>query len=377
MSAPEEKNVCLVENDFKQMIDMAVKNLPTQPQEGDLQRCIFDTRQSLVQKIQGKYAPVIEEGLTDLAAEAKALEYEQMWRSMLPPLLLPTVRKITQFSAWRSAVIAILGLLLGTGFGQALLGIGLISTPQTPHYQSAGLVVLCALMGAMGVLWLAEYLVQAKNSGVLRVFTKKYRWKRFARFCNLTFAIVLVLAVVRDFFGGKVFFLHLVQSFGVFLHEGHTVAFFSNIYGILIFCFIFSMLLKRPLSFDHQDFEDKLQTAVRQWWAGASCIGQLLQENLELKKDNRKAAWHKVGIDLYSLAGELPEARKDWLETRLRRVGIEATREEGVLIWEPELEDRYTMLGHIAVGDACYVDEPPVFEEGLLVRKGTVRKVRK
>ncbi len=377
MSTPEEKNVCLLEADFTHIVTMATQSLPAQPQEGDLQGCIFDTRQILIQKLQEKYAPEEDEELTDFAAEAKALEYDNVWRCLLPPLLLPTIRQISHFSAWRSAVIAVLGLLLGTGFGQALLGFGLVSSPQMPQYQSTGLVVLCALMGAMGALWFAEYLVQARNSGILRIFGKKYRWKRFSRFCGLTFAAVLVLAVVRDFFGGKVFLLHLIQSFGVFLHEGQIVAFLSNIYGILIFLFVYSLFLKRPKSFDHQDFDDKLQTAVRQWWAGASCIGRLLQENLELKKDNRKAAWHKVGIELYSLAGELPEARKDWLETRLRRVGIEAKREEGILTWEPELEERYTPLGHIAVGDSCYVDEPPVFEQGVLVRKGTVRKVRK
>ncbi len=397
MTKPEDhKNICPAQMDFTQIVSVATQNLPAMPQESDLQGRIFDTRQNLIHMLKQACFQDFEHitaSVNDVKAEADALELENAWRSMLPPLLLPKVRKVSRFSAWRSAVIAILGLLLGMAFGQALLGIGIFpeavgtavnlqGTGQATEfygaaYQSTGLVVLCALMGAMALLWFAEYLVQAKNSGMLFVFNKRYAWKRFAKLCSLSFGFILVLAIVRDFFSGKIGFLHLIQSLGTFLHEGHSVAFFSNIYGVLIFCFVFSLFLHRPLSFDHQDFEDKLHTSVCQWWAATSCIGPLLLENLAFKKDRRKAAWHKVGVELYSLAGELPEARKDWMETRLRKVGIEAQREEGLLTWEQALEEQYTPLGHIALGDACYVDEPPVFEHGVLARKGTVRKVRK
>ncbi len=367
----------LCEPDYTQLMEVATQNLPTEPQERDLQGRIFDTRQRLVEKLMRECAPSDATNMTD------SLEHEDVWREMLPPLLVPNIRKISPFSAWRSAAVAILGLLFGTALGQALFGEGLFASSEKATeltyqaYQGSGLVALCGLMGAMALLWLTEYLVQGRSDGNIRIFGKKYRWKRFTKLAGMTWLVVLVLAVVRDFFGAKIGIVHLVQAVGAFLQKGLVLPFFTNIYGVLLFCFVLSLLLKRPLAFDHQDFEEKLAMAVRQWWAGASRMGPLLQENIALKNDPTKAAWQKVGVELYSLAGELPEARKDWLESRLLRLGIEATREEGALIWSEDMGERYTILGHIGVGDACYVDEPPVFEQGLLIRKGTVRKVRK
>ncbi len=371
MSAPDKNIQALAHigtTDLTEVLTLATQALPSQPQERDLQGRIFDTRQRLVAKVLQECAP---DDVQD------NLEQEDIWRDALPPLLLPQVRKISPFSAWRSAAMAILGLLLGTALGQALLGFGIINKPETPTYQSTGLVVLCGLLGAMFLLWLAEYFVQARSRGHVLLFGNKYRWKRFARLAGIAWLSLLALSIIRDFFGGKVGVLHFLQSVGAFLQEGLILPLFVNNYGLLLFCFAFCALLKRPLSFDHQDFEEKLAMAVEQWWAGAIRIGALLQENISLKNDPTKAAWHKVGIELYSLAGELPEARKDWLESRLQRLGIEVAREEGELFWTDALSERYTPLGHIALGDACFVDEPPVLEQGLLVRKGTMRKVRR
>ncbi len=392
---------CDVEALSAQLVADATYNMPAMPDERLLQGRIFDTRQKLVQTLLQTCVDNNAALETD-DEEMSLLEMEDTWRDALPPLLLPPVRKIAHFSAWRTAFLSILGLLVGLALGQALSQSGDLllliqqhalspevtqkmtammpaNMPTMPSAASMhqGLNIFCGLMGAMCIVWLSESMVSAMTLGRITFFRKVYKWKRFQRLCMITFVVVLGLSIARDFFGAKLGLLHLIQAFGLIFTSGQILPFFTNIYGWLIFFFCFSLLLKRPLSFDVEDFAEKLHMAVRQWWAGASLVGPLLYENMHLKNDPAKAAWKKVGIELYSLAGELPQARGQWLEERLRRLGIEVSREQGKLFWTDELAERYTPLGHIAVGDACFVDEPPLIEQGLLTRKGTVRKVRK
>ncbi len=369
------------------IVQDSLLNMPAQPDERFLQGRIFDIRQRLIaQLMQDSLVP--EDNVQTLDQQDISLTQEDLWRDMLPPLLLPTVRRIALFSAWRSALLAILGLILGFALGQALLAVELFTVftsseetvqtmqrLQTTHGTS--ITIIFGLLGVMGSLWLSEYFIQAKSRESISFFGNRYRWKPFTRFASITWFGILVIALVHDVFNASMGPLKMVQTIGVFLSTGQTLPFFSNVYGLLLFTFLFAAFLKRPLYFDHQDFEEKLYTSAQQWWAGARLIGPLLFENIKLKNDPTKNAWKKVGRELYSLAGELPHARQLWLEDRLRRLGIEATREPGKLLWSVEMSDRYTALGHIDLGDACYVDEPPLLENGLLVRKGTVRKVRK
>ncbi len=365
------------------IIQDATQNMPLAPDERFLQGRIFDTRIRLVRQLmQDSLVPQEKNQNTD--HEDISLSQEELWRDMLPPLLLPPVRKVTHFSAWRSALLAILGLILGFALGQALLSVGLFDAVFLPgtenatqSTQSTSLTIICGLIGVMGALWSAEYFITAMRRNSIQIFGSRYHWKPFTRLASLVWVGALALALARDIFSGQLGPLHMVQMVGHFLTSGQALPFFNNIYGVLLFTFLFALFLKRPLHFDQQDFEEKLSMAAHQWWAGASRIGPLLFENIQLKNDPSKDAWKKVGSELYSLAGELPEARQQWLEERLRRLGIEVTREQGKLVWSEEMTDRYTPLGHITWGDACYVDEPPILEQGILVRKGTVRKVRK
>ncbi len=380
--APAPK-VVMAPTNVDLIIQDATRNIPSTPDERVLQGRIFDTRQRLIRQLM-QDSLVLEEHNHDTEHQDLSLTQEDLWRDMLPPLWMPPVRKTTRFSAWRSALLAILGLVMGFAIGQALLSVGLFDAvfmQGTENFsqstQSTSLTIIFGLLGVMGSLWLAEYFIKAMSCDSIRIFGNRYRWKPFTRLASWVWFGALVLALARDVFHGQLGPLHMLQMFGHFLNTGQALPFFSNTYGILLYTFLFALFLKRPLYFDHDDFEDKLSMAVYQWWAGASRIGPLLFENIRLKNDPSKDAWKKVGSELYSLAGELPEARQQWLEERLRRLGIEVTREQGKLLWSEEMTDRYTPLGHITFGDACYVDEPPILEQGLLIRKGTVRKIRK
>ncbi len=366
----------------KELVSAAMKDMPPMPDERLVQGRIFDTRQRLVQRL-------MQASALDTQDASLPLEVEDIWREALPALMLPPIRKVAHFSAWRTAFLALLGFVLGLAFGQAFTLWGSHLLPElssqattSPALENLapsmhdGLSMFCGLLGAMALVWLSEYLVASMTLGRISLGGKVYTWKRFWRLASLTFGAVLLMAVVRDFMGAKIGIIHLLQAMALFLGTGQVLAFFTNIYGVLLFLFLFTLLLKRPLSFDAHDFEEKLHMAIEQWWAGARLIGPLLQENIALKNDPTKEAWKKVGMELYSLAGELPEARGQWLEERLRKLGIEVTREQGKLFWSEDMTERYTALGHIAEGDPCFVDEPPLMEQGLLVRKGTMRKVR-
>ncbi len=357
-----------VKEDIPQVLAVATQGLSQMPDAREIQRRIFDVRRILIEK-----------ALASALAEQKHSEeekhrYEDMLRDALPPLVAPVVRQRPHFSAWRSALVAVLGLLFGSAIGQGIASAQL-SSGSSPLF-SAGTAMLCGIMGVMGLLWLTEWLVRGASQGHLAFPWGRTSWKRFRRAFFAAWIMILCITIGRDFLTGQTVLVHMLQSLGLFLSTGQMLGIFTNGYGLLAFLGAIALLLKRPMYFEREDFEQSLAIAVHNWWAGAHVATQLLVENAQLKNDDMRETWQRVGRDLYSLAGELPEARGQWMQERLRRLGMEAPREQGVLTWSVDLQERYTPLGYLEQGDACFVDEPPILENGTLVRKGTVRKVR-
>ncbi len=358
----------IVTEDIAQVLKKATHNLPPLPDSREIQGRIFDVRRALIDK-----ALSLALAEQQLDGEEKH-RCEDLLRDSLPPLVAPLVQQKPHFSAWRSALVAVLGLLFGSAIGQGIAAAQL--TVGGSLLFSAGTAVLCGIMGVMGLLWLTDYLVRSASQGYLRFPWGKTPWKRFRRAFFAAWLLILLVTVGRDFFTGQTVLVHMLESLGLFLSTGQMLGIFTNGYGLLAFLGAVALLIKRPMYFERHDFEQGLEIAASNWWAGAQVAARLLVENTQLKNDDIRETWQRVGRDLYSLAGELPEARGQWMQERLRKLGMEAPREQGVLTWSIDLQERYTPLGHLEAGDACFVDEPPILENGNLLRKGTVRKVR-
>ena len=181
-------------------------------------------------------------------------------------------------------------------------------------------------------------------------------------------------AILRDFLQGNPAPAQLLDVLGDLLRHGLALGLFSNVYAALGLAALFWLGCRRSVRLDVREYRLRLELAARIWWGGAArCADILLRRT---RSDDELRRLRQVGQDLYSFAGEMPPARRAWLEDRLRRLGLEAPRLDGALRWSPELAQSYEPLGYLEPGDCCYADTPPLLENGRLLRKGTVRKVR-
>ncbi len=370
-----EQNLSLPADDIASLVQDVSSSIPKLPDEQSLQGCAFDLRRVLISKA---VQNVLQDDKlqNDLASQHSFSEaifdadfLEDIFRTALPPMQTPTLRRVSQFSAWRGALLAVLGLLCGAALGQGLTGL-----PEAG--LASGMVLFCGILGMISTLWFSEYILAAAKADNIVLPWGTYTFARARKITIMSWFAILVLAIVRDFFGGRLALLHLLESLSALLNDGNVLPFFTNIYGILFFAGAVGLLIKRPMVFDRDDFVQKLEVAAKNWWSGAQLAAKLLVENKALKDNDMREQWQKVGRDIYSFAGELPTAQKQWLTERLRKLGLEAAHAKQALTWHQDMLEHYVPLGHIDSGDACYVDEPPILEHDVVVRKGTVRKVR-
>ncbi len=352
--------------DLSKLVHDAASSLPHNPSEQDLQGCAFDVRRALINKAVQNMTQEFEQD--DSNENAHDFEhYEDILRKTLAPMQGPTLQRIPKTSAFRSALLAILGLLFGSAIGQGI---------SAAHGLSSGLVVIFGILGVVAMLWLSEHILQAAQSGTITLPLGTYTYKRARKFSLILWFGVLALAVIRDFLGGRTALLHIFESLNLFLTTGNVLGIFTNIYGVLAFALGIGLLIKRPIVFDKEGFIKQLELASLNWWNGATLCSKLLIENELLKNNPAQKHWQQVGRDVYSFAHELPNAQKQWLTERLHKLGIKTLNEEHALTWHKQMLEHYIPLGHIDDGDACYVDEPPILEDNIVVRKGTMRKIR-
>ncbi len=358
----------LPEPPFADFVADALYQLPDEPEAKIIQGRVYDFRRALIRHMEEHLTAKAQ--IDDMEAEHAHEERMDLLRSALPPLTVDTIRSSTKFSPLRTGLLAILGLLCGAAMGQAIL-----------YAESLGFglsfVSICSVAGVVFTLWAAEKCAWKADDALVATPFGPKSWGKIRRYAFWFWCIVLILQLAQDFLGARSGILHFMQALGLFLRSGSLLALFSNVYGLLALTLAFALLLKKPAHFDKYEFADKLLLAAKHWWAGSSLAASLLIENADLKKQHKPDTIQSVGSDLYSLAHELPQSKKIWMEERLVRLGFEAPHQDGCLAWSEAMQDTYTPLGHIEVGQHCFVDEPPLFEDGILVRKGSVRKVRK
>ena len=346
--------------------------LPTPEVDAELQGRLFDLRRRLVDMLVREYALPAES--TEAKEEGQTREYdreqefEDMLRHRLPPLAVQPGPFVPVFSAWRSAVIAILGLLAGSTLAQGLMLGGLP--------LGGGMAVLCGMAGVGLALQAAHALVRAKAAGALSLPWGQMAWSKAARLCRWAFGAAVLLTLLRDFFSAREVLANLLTALGAFLGQGQVLPLLASVWGTLLWLALFALCLHRPMPLDKEAFARRVEDAACHWWGGASVAAAALAELALLRRDDRMKQWRQAGGDLYSFAAELPPARREWLEDRLRLLGLEAPREQGPLLWEPGLAELYDVLGHVEQGDRCFVDQPPLLDKGHLLRRGVLRKVR-
>lgn len=353
---------------------------PHTPQtEADLEGRLFDLRRRLVDRLVRDHAltaevdtgtadAVVTEGGEPEPAPQQEQALEDLLRHRLPPLAVKPGPFLPVFSAWRSSVMAVLGLLAGSALAQGLSMGGLPI--------NGGLAIIFGMLGVGIALQAAHTLVRAAGEGELALPWGVLPWKKVRRIFRWGLGAVVLLALVRDFLSARDVISELLAAVGSFLSMGVVLPLLTSVWGALAWIALFALCLHRPMLLDKSAFTLRVHEAVRNWWSGAAVASAALAEVARLRRDRKVKQWRQAGSDLYSFAAELPATRREWLEDRLRLLGLESPRERGVIIWDATLRDRYDILGHVEVGDRCYEDQPPLLEQGQLLRKGVLRKVR-
>lgn len=320
---------------------------------GPLEACIFDVRRFLIDELAQRYAP-------------DSIQQEDMLRESLPPLDVTPGPFIVASSPWHATLVVVPGFAAGAALLQGVaLSAGL---------EAQGLALAGGMLGMAGAFALTRTLQGVAVEGAVPLPWGSAPWTSLCRWARWGLAGGATLALLRDFMTGRAVTDGILVALEGFLSHGQWLAVWGSVYTALLLAACFVLGAFRTPCLDRRAFVDRLLLAARNWWAGASCAAAALV-GAQTRHGSEKH-WRQVGRDLYSLAGELTPDRRQWLEERLHLLGLEAPHEEGQLIWNMDMYDRYDPLGHLEPGDACYVDMPPLLENGRLLRKGTMRKVR-
>lgn len=158
----------------------------------------------------------------------------------------------------------------------------------------------------------------------------------------------------------------------------------SSLTRLLLYPALFALLLllgRKRVVFDRRRYEERIGDSLRKWVAGA--IPSALLAVIEPSPEGGRS---KIG-ELPLLAGrileleELPEedlsAGVAELALSVRNMGFQ--RENGVksLTWSEEMAERYAPFGAVEAGDPVTVEREPLLQDGLVLEKGLVRKVRR
>ncbi len=158
--------------------------------------------------------------------------------------------------------------------------------------------------------------------------------------------------------------------------------------------FILRMSVRRP-EFDRPAYQKNVRIMFDAWLNHALDFLKSLLEQTESKAPKsilgKTLIPKELGRCLHKIhqssAEVLPEAAAEVLLIA-RNIGLEGVEGEPAFIngqpekpqqftWEKSLEEKYRMLGVVEDGDQVFVEAQPVIQEGEVIEKGTVRKVRK
>ena len=82
-------------------------------------------------------------------------------------------------------------------------------------------------------------------------------------------------------------------------------------------------------------------------------------------------------FDLEKLSKEdLPEGMAE-LARSVRNMGFDLEDGEKTLVWNEKMAERYATFGAVETGDRVRIEREPLLQDGAVLSRGLVRKVRR
>lgn len=354
------------------LVDQSMTGIGSQPSAAQLAACIFDLRRALVETLLREPAPShgTEAERADLP-ELNPMELdsaqEDILRDSLPPLPVPAGPYVSVFSAWRSGIAAILGLIVLSAMAQGL------ALPEAIR-------LLLGMAGVGAALWLAEALAQARAQGAVHWGKRRVRWKTLGRLGRIVWGAALVLTLLRDFLQQNPALSDILSALTAFLQDG-PLALVQNMYWLLALLALFALTIRKTIRLDTDEYRVRLLLGAQIWWDGALLLRDGILARHEATHGKQSLLRQKAAQEVCSFASELPSAQAFWLRERLHMLGFSTAAHgeaapTGELRWHSGLAAEYDVVGYVQEGDRCYVDTPPLLEGEQVLRKGSLRKVR-
>lgn len=354
------------------LVDQSMTGIGSQPSAAQLAACIFDLRRALVETLLREPAPShgTEAERADLP-ELNPMELdsaqEDILRDSLPPLPVPAGPYVPVFSAWRSGIAAILGLIVLSAMAQGL------ALPEAIR-------LLLGMAGVGVALWLAEALAQARAQGAVHWGKRRVRWKTLGRLGRIVWGAALVLTLLRDFLQQNPALSDILSALTAFLQDG-PLALVQNMYWLLALLALFALTIRKTIRLDTDEYRVRLLLGAQIWWDGALLLRDGILARHEATHGKQSLLRQKAAQEVCSFAAELPSAQAFWLRERLHMLGFSTAAHgeaapTGELRWHSGLAAEYDVVGYVQEGDRCYVDTPPLLEGEQVLRKGSLRKVR-
>ncbi len=286
------------------------------------------------------------------------------------PLQLPAPTFTEQLSAFKLAVATMLGTL-----GGALLLSGAFrlfaDDPQTGF-------TLGSILGSGGMVLAMWYVSENKK-------VRRY----------LTAALGVASAAEAAILFGKMSGVGMVWS--ALSAKFKTSGFLNGLKRIFIYLAIILALrlsVRKPV-FNRSEYEKNLQICLSLWLDHALTFLQQLtrqpQRQAQSTANDPARLPKKIGAYLLKLhqssPANLPESAAEML-IAARGLGFEGLDGEPLFIsgksnelkpfaWEKSLEKKFITLGIIDEGDTVFVESQPVIQNGQVIEKGSVRKLRR
>ena len=179
---------------------------------------------------------------------------------------------------------------------------------------------------------------------------------------------------------------------GIWRKLGARGSGFKRVFLFVTIAFFLSLANKQT-SFDREEHQRLVRRVVDQWLEAAIVVlfslctvtlnkseGEENAETTLYKLATRIQAIHRASAQSLPVVVDelLQEARNlgfEGLNDPVTRLGPES-KERRSEVWREELKERYETFGHIEVGDSVLIEDEPVVFQGVVGKKGMVRKAR-
>lgn len=271
-------------------------------------------------------------------------------RENLHLLFIEDKIKLTGADIITNSQTSILRLSIGTSIGCIIGGLFANFIEGLFHFSSSFVSFIGCILGS----FIFTYILG-------KIATNKNLKQRILFFLGIS---ALTEIGIRRFFKVK-------QSEKKFLKK--VAMFFVVIFAILF--------MKSETTFNKTKYSEVLSANINEWLNYVLLISQIL---MKLNSNNVHSSEDKVISFVVSELSKLSdvsnkedyEREVSYILTYLKSMGIGIVN-ENAKVWNTNLEEFYEKYGLIEEGDELIIEKDPVVKDGIVIKKGLVRKNRK